>query len=75
MAPTVYLWFVFNLNNHLVMFPSLKLITSGNTWCGLLINFWDRQYPSSIPRTKNYISNGYFNGGIKDFRMYSKVLT
>ena len=39
------------------------------------------QYPRSIVRSSNYIGrsnwdgDSYFNGGIKDFRMYSRVLS
>jgi hypothetical protein len=39
-----------------------------------------RQYPRSKLRSKNYLgksnwNDGYFNGGLKDFRVYNRVLS
>ena len=48
---------------------------------GVLVGSAVKQYPRSVLRSKNYIGrsnwgyDNYLNGGIKDFRMYSRVLS
>ena len=48
---------------------------------GVQVYIMGRQYPISVHRSKNYIGqsnwghDAYFNGGLKDFRMYNRVLS
>ena len=48
---------------------------------GVLVGSAVRQYPRSVLRSKNYLGksnwnvDAYLNGGLKDFRMYNRVLS